>query len=340
MSRAALNVGVLIPCRNEASVIARKLEDLARTEWPSGSRVVVIDDHSSDETVARAEASRPAFELARVELLVSRSTARPGKNGAIEHGLRLLGDSVELVVLTDADVLTSSRAIPELVAAFESNSRLGMACGEQAFVDCLEDPQAARSTAAAWDLLTAWIRKLESRRGVLFSVHGQLLAWRAHLGLGPRAGVAADDVDLMLQVRGSVAPEVRLVEGACFYELKQPRAEGARAQALRRARAWFQVFDGRQRPAGFVGLQRLQWLAYCHLPGLLPGIAALACIISLVLCYISWGASATLAYAVVLGLAGLTPLGREGLATLATIAKARRLERQAAMDESWETERA
>ena len=39
--------------------------------------------------------------------------------------------------------------------------------------------------AAGWDRWTARARRLESRFGALFSVHGQLLAWRAELGLLP-----------------------------------------------------------------------------------------------------------------------------------------------------------
>ena len=43
------------------------------------------------------------------------------------------------------------------------------------------------------------MRAFESRFGKLFSVHGQLMAWRSCLGILPTPGYAADDLDLMLQ---------------------------------------------------------------------------------------------------------------------------------------------
>ncbi|MCB9913571.1 MAG: glycosyltransferase [Planctomycetes bacterium] len=207
---AALRLGVLVPCRDEAAVVARKLADLAAQRWPACARphrVVVVDDHSRDDTGARARGCAPALAAAGVELLVSASARRPGKNGALEHGLALLAD-VDLVVLTDADVLLGADALARLAEAFAADPRLGLACGEQVFVDDLDDLDAARPAAQGWDRWTARVRRLESRCGALFSVHGQLLAWRAELGLAPRAGVAADDVDLMLQARASARPRV------------------------------------------------------------------------------------------------------------------------------------
>ncbi len=329
-----------MPCRNEAAVIGRKLRDLADLSWPAAGarhRVLVIDDHSSDGTAELAEEQRALFEAAGVQLEVIRSSGRPGKNGALESGLALLRE-VDLVVLTDADVLLEPRALARLALAFEADPRLGMACGEQVFVHSLSGPERVPA-AAGWDRWTARVRRLESRFGALFSVHGQLLAWRAELELSPRRGVAADDVDLMLQVRGSATPRVALVPGAVFFEEKRRVESGGAEQALRRARAWFQVFEGRDRPTGFSGLGALQWLAYARLPGCLPWIVPTLCV--MLLATAGWYAGlAGLGLAVLLLLvAWASPMGREWGRTLSIIARARRLERSAPLEEAWETTR-
>ena len=341
MSRGGSRVGVLVPCRNEAGVIVRKLSDLARLRWPGGGvghRVLVVDDHSSDGTADRAEQQRAAFERAGVRFDVLRSSGRPGKNGALEAGLAELGGELDLVVLTDADVLLDPGALELLVAALESDPSLGMVCGEQVFVRSLASDERAPA-AAAWDRWTAVARRLESRARVLFSVHGQLLAWRAELALVPSRGVAADDVDLMLQVRGSATPGVALVRGARFFEEKPSSEREGGEQALRRARAWFQVFEGRARPAGFEGLAALQWLAYSRLPGLLPWIVP-ALGVMLLAAALWWGGHLMGGLVALLLLAcWASPLGREWSRTLSIINQARRLERTAPLEEAWETTR-
>jgi hypothetical protein len=341
MSEAASRLGVLVPCRNEAAVIGRKLEDLARVSWPEGGaghRVLVVDDHSTDGTAELAEAQRSLLAACGVDLEVLRSVGRPGKNGALESGLSVLAEQVDLVVLTDADVLLDSNALERLAAAFVARPRLGMACGEQVFVRSLAGQERVEA-AAGWDRWTARVRRLESRFGGLFSVHGQLLAWRAELGLAPRPGVAADDVDLMLQVRGSATSEVALISGARFFEEKQPAGSGGAEQALRRARAWFQVFEGRRRPAGFEGLAAVQWLAYSRLPGLLPWIVPTLGVM-LLAAAVRWaGAAGGGLMALALLAAWASPVGREWTRTLLTIARARRLERRAPLEEAWETTR-
>jgi len=117
-----------------------------------------------------------------------------------------------------------------------------------------------------YDRATALVRRLESRTGRLFSVHGQLLVWRARDALAPRPGVAADDIDLMYEARARGLC-VELVRGARFVEVKVPVGADRDAQALRRARAYFDAL----RPAGALGagvLDRLHEACYRHGPRL------------------------------------------------------------------------
>jgi cellulose synthase/poly-beta-1,6-N-acetylglucosamine synthase-like glycosyltransferase len=64
-----------------------------------------------DSTLARARRSR-------------RELRAPGKTGAIERGLAELGDEVDVVVLTDADVVIAPEALTSSARAFEREPRL------------------------------------------------------------------------------------------------------------------------------------------------------------------------------------------------------------------------
>lgn len=265
-------LGVIVPARDEAAVIRGKLEDLAAQRWPAPPpgrvhRLVVVDDHSADGTaeVARAALARAAAAFARasVEACVLPSAASPGKPGAIRTGLAAVAGpgGAELIVLTDADVRLGAGALAALAAAFERDPRLGMACGAQRY-----EGADGRSDMGPYDRAFALLRRVESRFGALLSVHGQLLAWRAALDLAPPDGQAADDLWLVVAARDRPgAPRVELVPGAVFQERRAAPGAPARAQALRRARAWFQHFSGpapRRRPL------RWQWRCWRAVPAL------------------------------------------------------------------------
>jgi hopene-associated glycosyltransferase HpnB len=101
---------VIIPARNEASVIGRAVRSLS-------GRVIVVDDASTDGT---ADAAREAG--AHVV------TARPlpagwsGKLWAVSEGIRLSGDSPDYWLLTDADIVHPPGAVSDLVARARSGN--------------------------------------------------------------------------------------------------------------------------------------------------------------------------------------------------------------------------
>ncbi len=347
---APLTVGILVPCRNEAAVIGRKLANLARTIWPgtdaTSHRIVVVDDHSDDGTREQAEelCERLFAGSPNVEARVVANEVRPGKPGAVRQGLAALA-GVDLIVLTDADVVLGEDALYELERAFRADPRLAMACGAPRHVVAVPAdgtrPRGANaeSTASPYDRITACVRGVESRFGALFSVHGQLLAWRAALGLRPSFGIAADDLDLMLQVRsrGCAPSAVRLVPEATFYEAKPAPGPLADEQALRRARAYVQIARAERHPHGG-GASRLQWLAYRRLPLAAPWLLPLAIVGGLLsLALVAPGPAGSLGALVALGF--VLPPGRRLCRLLALIRRAGRLERETPVAERWEMAR-
>ncbi len=355
-TRSALRLGVVVPCRNEAQVVARRVANLAGLEWPDGEhRVLVVDDQSDDDTLALAQgAIEQARFPPRVRAEAFFNAGRGGKAGAVQAALERLGCAVDVVLLTDADVVFAPATLGALVAAFAREPELGMACGEQTFVDRLATDglapgvggPAAPDAGGRYDHWTARVREFESLRGRLFSVHGQCLAWRRSLELTPTAGIAADDIDLMLQARAAGA-RVRLVEGARFFEVKSARGGPREGQALRRAQAYFQVFQRSSasgpRALGSGPWNTLQWWAYRYLPAATPWLVLMLVLLSLTFLLLA-AASGHLSwwFAGGLILAGaalaFVPAVRDALRLLWVIQRAHRS--SAALDDRWEMPRA
>ena len=346
-------LGVIVPCRNEAAVIERKLHNLLRTDWPphpgGPHRIVVVDDGSDDGTadIARRVARDLADDDARMPVVdVVANDQAPGKAGAIATGLALLGSDVQTIVLTDADVVFHAGSLPAVERAFATDPTLGMACGSQEFVADLSDdgqPLGADESplvpaAGRYDRLTARVRAWESTRGRLFSVHGQLLAWRTDLGLRPTPGIAADDLDLMTQVRAQ-GRAVRKLADARFLEVKTPPGDGRRAQELRRARAYVQVARRFQMPRGRPLVDHLQFAAYRWLPLAAP-CAALVTVTILTLTGLRWlPSTAGIALLSLLVLAALLPAARHAARLLYVIAVATVIEKSTSLGDRWEMER-
>ena len=342
-----ISVLLLVPCRNEAQVLERKLRNLAWCEWPVTDRthhLVVIDDHSTDGTFELAQ--RLLAELFEpgesLRVSVVRSSARPGKSGAIARGLAERA-SEELVFLTDADVVCGQRALVRLARAF-ADRRLGMACGAQRFVtelpadgSCAAEPVSA---AGLYDRITAGVRAFESWSGSLVSVHGQLIAWRAGIGVEPTPTMAADDLDLMLQVRGA-GERIERVPEATFHELKTPAGPGREAQAIRRARAYVQ-FLGHPRIGALTRggpFRSLQGWCYRALPTAMPWLLPAGVVaVGALLWWLAGPVALGLGALAMLALAA-SPIGRRLIDLVRVIAIAARRESEESMNDVWETAR-
>jgi len=182
------------------------------------------------------------------------------------------------------------------------------------------------------------VRAWESKRGRLFSVHGQLLAWRTDLGLRPTPGIAADDLDLMTQVRAK-GHAVRKLADARFLEVKTPAGDGRRSQELRRARAYVQVARRFRMPRGRRLVDHLQFAAYRWLPLAAP-CAALVTVTILTLTGLRWlPTTAGFGLLSLLTLAALLPATRHAARLLYVIAVATVIEKSTSLGDRWEMER-
>ena len=101
-------VTAIVPARNEAATIARAVESLVKQDYPGQLRLVVVDDHSDDETGSLAREAAARLGLAdRVEILPA-AALTPGWTGklwALQQGVETTSGLVpDYFWFTDADI--------------------------------------------------------------------------------------------------------------------------------------------------------------------------------------------------------------------------------------------
>jgi hopene-associated glycosyltransferase HpnB len=119
-------VVAIVPARNEAETIARAVASLLSQDYPGEFKVIVVDDHSEDETAALArKAAEEAGAAARVTVYPS-SELPPGWTGklwALNEGVQSGANSApDFFWFTDADIVHAPDTLRRLVSHAEMES--------------------------------------------------------------------------------------------------------------------------------------------------------------------------------------------------------------------------
>lgn len=129
------SVAVVVPARNEALMLGSSLPTLLDQDYPGPLRVVLVDDHSTDETakVARRLGAQPGGRV--VPEVVAGDEPPPGWSGklwALAQGIGAVSSSgsaveptgglrvPEFLLLTDADISHPRSSVRQLVAWAEA----------------------------------------------------------------------------------------------------------------------------------------------------------------------------------------------------------------------------
>ena len=119
-------IAVVIPARDEAPVIGATVQSLLLQSGSSDIQVILVDDHSSDDT---AEAARSAAEACgrpqALEVIAAQNlpVGWTGKLWALQQGIaRATELAPKYLLLTDADIKHSSENVATLVAIAEAGS--------------------------------------------------------------------------------------------------------------------------------------------------------------------------------------------------------------------------
>jgi hopene-associated glycosyltransferase HpnB len=189
-------VAIVVPARDEAGVIGATLRSLLTQDYSGRYRVILVDDGSTDGTGALARGEQDE------RLHVVDGTPPPsgwsGKLWAVAQGIdRAISDAgdVELLLLTDADIVHDPRHLSALVARAEQDDldlvseMVALACdstAERALVPAfvyffqllypfvwVNDPLRATAAAAGGTILIH--RRALARIGGIAAVRGALI---------------------------------------------------------------------------------------------------------------------------------------------------------------------
>src|SRR6187551_950137 len=116
-----LKISVIIPARNEEENIAKLLSSLEKQTHPSHLfEVIVVDDHSTDNTVATVN-SYSFAKLIRLEF----ANINSYKKKAIETGITAA--SGDLIVTTDADCIAPGNWLKSIASFKEKTNAVFIA---------------------------------------------------------------------------------------------------------------------------------------------------------------------------------------------------------------------
>ena len=115
----AKSVAVVIPARNEEAVIHRAIASLLAQDYPGSLHIFLVDDHSTDATVAAAGVD--------VRLTIIQAGPLPkgwtGKVWALSEGLKhAQARKPDYILFTDADIVHAPVNMAGLVARAESEN--------------------------------------------------------------------------------------------------------------------------------------------------------------------------------------------------------------------------
>jgi GT2 family glycosyltransferase len=175
-------VSIVIAARNEAPVIAGKLEGLVALDYPPERlEIVVASDGSDDGTVAAARACADP----RVRVL---DLPRVGKARALDAAVAVA--TGEILVFTDANSMFAPGALRALVAPF-ADGEVGGVAGDQRYTPAAREDAVARGERGYWSFDRA-LKAAESRAANVISATGAIYAVRRSLYRAPPEGVTDD----------------------------------------------------------------------------------------------------------------------------------------------------
>lgn len=186
-------VGIIVPCYNEAPGIEETLRSLNALDYPREKLdVVVVDDGSTDDTLARARAFEPRIRVFSKE--------NGGKHTAMNLGLA--HTDAEIVGCLDADSVVKPDALLQIVAAF-AEDRIGAvtpAIHVKAPETLLQYMQEAEYRLALFN------RFILAKLGSMFITPGPFSFFRAQLVRelgGWKSAHMTEDMEMAMRIQGA-----------------------------------------------------------------------------------------------------------------------------------------
>ena len=116
-------ITAIVPARNEAASIAHSVASLLRQDYPGDFRILVVDDHSEDQTAALAQRTAEASSTADHVTILQAAPLQPGWTGklwALQQGTHAATEAPDYFWFTDADIIHAPDTLRRLVARAEA----------------------------------------------------------------------------------------------------------------------------------------------------------------------------------------------------------------------------
>jgi hopene-associated glycosyltransferase HpnB len=113
----------VLPARNEADSIARAVESLITQDYPGEFRIVVVDDHSQDDTASLAQKTADRHGASDRLTVTQAAPLQPGWTGklwALKQGVGQAAAATDYFWFTDADITHDPDTLQRLVARADS----------------------------------------------------------------------------------------------------------------------------------------------------------------------------------------------------------------------------
>lgn len=125
-----MKVYIVIPAHNEAAYIGKTLQSLAeQTLLPS--RIVVVDDHSTDDTPKIVSDFSEKYKFISLVRSTSSEEHLPGSKviKAFYRGVETLHEDYDVLCKFDADLIFPNNYLEKISSHFHENPRVGMVGG-------------------------------------------------------------------------------------------------------------------------------------------------------------------------------------------------------------------
>ncbi|WP_299210065.1 glycosyltransferase family 2 protein [uncultured Dokdonia sp.] len=125
-----MDVYIVIPCHNEASLISQTLESLvAQTVLPK--KIVVVNDQSTDTSEEVISAFAKAYSFISLVNSNAEASHLPGSKviQAFQKGLDTLDDQYDVICKFDADLIFPLDYIETIISHFKQDPKIGMVGG-------------------------------------------------------------------------------------------------------------------------------------------------------------------------------------------------------------------
>ena len=115
-------VVAVVPARDEAELIGDTLRSLLLQDYAGAFSIIVVDDHSTDDTARIATAAATSYGIADRLVTMTASSLPDGWTGklwALQHGIaraESMAEPPDYLWFTDADIRHSPQVLSGLVA--------------------------------------------------------------------------------------------------------------------------------------------------------------------------------------------------------------------------------